>query len=150
MCYEVLMDWIGGPLRQVSVVQKRTSWKPFLFYHYPQFHLVNNLWQRNMTLNNRKIHLDTAYNFESQCWDIRREHQMCAAAKENFRNVAKVFCVSLSLTKFWRKKSDFQSNFNWTFYHFHFFQRAVSYNAYEKDIAIVNIFFGDSTVFGII
>ena len=49
-----------------------------------------------------------------------------------------------------KKKSDFQSNFNWTFYHFHFFQRAVSYNAYEKDIAIVNIFFGDSTVFGII
>ena len=24
----------------------------------------------------------------------------------------------------------------------------MSYNAYEKDIAIVNIFFGDSTVFG--
>ena len=28
-----------------------------------------------MKLNNRKIHLDTAYNFESQCWDIRREVQ---------------------------------------------------------------------------
>ena len=29
-----------------------------------------------------------------------------------------------------------------------FYQDQVSYNAYEKDIAIVNIFFGDSTVFG--
>ena len=28
------------------------------------------------------------------------------------------------------------------------YQDQVSYNAYEKDIAIVNIFFGDSTVFG--
>ena len=28
------------------------------------------------------------------------------------------------------------------------FQGFDSYNAYEKDIAIVNIFFGDSTVFG--
>ena len=29
-----------------------------------------------------------------------------------------------------------------------FYQDHVSYNAYEKDIAIVNIFFGDSTGFG--
>ena len=29
-----------------------------------------------------------------------------------------------------------------------FQQGEVLYNAYEKDIAIVNIFFGDSTVFG--
>ena len=31
---------------------------------------------------------------------------------------------------------------------FSFFQWDLSYNAYEKDITIVNIFFGDSTVFG--
>ena len=29
------------------------------------------------------------------------------------------------------------------------YQDHVHYNAYEKDIAIVNIFFGESTVFGI-
>ena len=29
-----------------------------------------------------------------------------------------------------------------------FFQGDVSYNAYDRDIAIVTIFFGDSTVFG--
>ena len=61
------------------------------------------------------------------------------------------FCVCVCL---WpnveEKKSVSRSNFNWMLYHFHFFQRDVSYNAYEKDIAIVNIFFGDSTVFGII
>ena len=29
-----------------------------------------------------------------------------------------------------------------------FFQDDLFYNAYETDIAVVNIFFGDSTVFG--
>ena len=30
----------------------------------------------------------------------------------------------------------------------HFYQDQVYYNAYEKDIAIVNIFFGEPTVYG--
>ena len=58
-------------------------------------------------------------------------------------------CVSL-FDQILKKKIWFPKQFQLNILSFSFFQRAVSYNAYEKDIAIVNIFFGDSTVFGII
>ena len=69
--------------------------------------------------------------------------------KSQYHGIGIIFFVCVCL---WpnveEKKSVSQSNFNWILYDFHFFQRDLSYNAYEKDIAIVNIFFGDSTVFG--